>query len=295
MFSKCGFSSASYADDNSALRSFTLFNQYNTLYNDVPHCLQELKRFMALNHLKLNDTKTEIIVFGSQKFKQQVTLHGTFLQSGECIRFADSVKYLGCVFDSFLSLDNQLQKITSVSYLHLRKISSIRNKVSKPNLEALVHAFISSQLDYCNILYVNLPKKSLNRLQKLQNAAIRIIFNVRSRHPVSSFYAQLHWLNVEQRVIFKCLLLVFKTIHGQAPNTMNNMISVRNNDNLLLQDMYYNNSKLGKRAFIYYASRYWNILPLAIRRASTVAHFKTSLKSYLLMNFDEYKLRMLNF
>ena len=250
---------------------------------------------MALNHLKLNDTKTEIIVFGSQKFKQQVTLQGTFLQSGECIRFADSVKYLGCVFDSFLSLDNQLQKITSVSYLHLRKISSIRNKVSKPNLEALVHAFISSQLDYCNILYVNLPKKSLNRLQKLQNAAIRIIFNVRSRHPVSSFYAQLHWLNVEQRVIFKCLLLVFKTIHGQAPITMNNMISVRNNDNLLLQDMYYNNSKLGKRAFIYYASRYWNILPLAIRRASTVAYFKTSLKSYLLMNIYEYKLRMLNF
>ena len=292
VFKNCGFTSASYADDNSDLRTFTLFNQFNTLYHDVPNCLHELKKYMALNHLKLNDTKTEIIVFGSPKFKQQVSLHGTFLKSGECIRFADSAKYLGILFDSLLAFDLQIQRVTSVSYMHLRKISSIRNRISKSNLEVLVHAFISSQLDYCNILYVNLPKKLLNKLQKLQNAAIRIIFNVRSRHPVTFFFSQLHWQNIEQRVIFKCLLLVFKTIHGLAPNVLNNMIVIRNENNLTLQNVYYNNSKYGKRAFIYYASRYWNSLPQNIRCSINVSSFKTSLKSYFFTNFTDFKQRI---
>ena len=290
VFKMCGFSSASYADDNSALRTFTLFNQFHTLHHDVPHCLQKLKRFMAFNHLKLNDAKTEIILFGSKTFKEQVAIHGTFLKSGECIRFTDSAKYLGVIFDSLLNFEEQIQRVSSVSYLHLRKISSIRNKISRSNLETLVHTFICSQIDYCNIIYVNLPKKLLKKLQKLQNAAIRIIFNVRSRHPVSSLFAQLHWLNVEQRVIFKCLLMVYKTINGVAPNVLNNMITIRNRRNCTLQDIYYNQTKLGKRAFIYFASRYWNILPQDIRCTTSIENFKTLLQSYLLTCFTEFKL-----
>ena len=82
VFLKCGFSSSSYADDNSAMKSFAVFNQLHTLYEDIPNCLERLKIYMIENHLKLNDTKTEVIVFGSSRFKEQVSLHGTFLRSG---------------------------------------------------------------------------------------------------------------------------------------------------------------------------------------------------------------------
>ena len=292
IFKECGFSSASYADDNSACLTFALFNQLNTLYNDVPNCLQKLKEYMLENHLKLNEGKTQIIVFGSQKFNQQITLHGTFLRSGECIRFNDCVKYLGILFDSFLSFENQIQKVTTASYISLRKISSVRNRLSKSNLETLVHAFISSQLDYCNVLYVNLPKKLLNKLQKLQNAAIRVIFNVRSRHPVTSLFEQLHWLTVDQRIIFKCLLLVYKSINGLAPNVLDDMVVIRNKNNLTLHNVYYNHSKYGKRAFIYYASRFWNNIPTSIRLSSNVSTFKTALKSYLFLHFRDFKLKL---
>ena len=289
VFMDCGFISSSYADDNSALRSFALFNQFNVLYNDVPNCLKRLKEYMLVNHLKLNDSKTEVIVFGSPKFKQQVTLHGTFLRSGHCIRFAETVKHLGVLFDSLLTFDSQIQKVISSSYSSLRKISSFRNCLSKSNLESLIHAFISSKLDYCNILYVNLPKKQMNKLQKLQNSAIRLVFGVRSRHPVSELFSELHWLKVEQRVMFKCLLLVFKCINGLAPNDLNNMIAVRNTENSTLYNTFYNFSKYGKRAFEYYASRYWNILPVNIRRINNVTSFKTALKSYLIVNYVEFK------
>ena len=161
-------------------------------------------------------------------------MHGTFLRSGHCIRFAETVKHLGVLFDSLLTFDSQIQKVTSSSYSSLRKISSFRNCLSKSNLESLIHAFISSKLDYCNILYVNLPKKQMNKLQKLQNSAIRLVFGVCSRHPVSELFSELHWLKVEQRVKFKCLLLIFKCINGLAPNGLNNMIAVRNTENSTL-------------------------------------------------------------
>ena len=294
VFKDCGFVSSSYADDNSALMSFALFNQFNTLYNDVPHCLEKLKEYMLGNNLKINETKTEIIVFGNMKFKQQVTLHGTFLKSGDCIRFADTVKHLGVLFDSLLTFDSHFQKVTAASYSSLRRISSIKNCLSKSNLETLIHAFISSQLDYCNILFVNLPKTVLRKLQRIQNAAIRLIFRVRSRHPVSTFFSELHWLSVEQRVVFKCLLMVYKCIYGLAPNALQNLIVVRNQSNLTLQNIFFNRSKYGKRAFIYYASRYWNNIPANIRCINNISLFKTALKSYLIVNFNEYKYKLFN-
>ena len=59
VFQECGFQSSSYADDNSGIKSFASFNQFNVLYNDIPNCILKLKQYMIQNHLKLNDTKTD--------------------------------------------------------------------------------------------------------------------------------------------------------------------------------------------------------------------------------------------
>ena len=108
---------------------------------------------------------------------------------------------------------NQVQKVTSLSFASMQNIAEVKNFLSQQILETFVHAFISSHLDYCNIIYLGLPRKLMNKLQKLQNAAIRLIFKVRARHPVSSLFQKLHLLNIEQRVVFKVLLVVFKCIN----------------------------------------------------------------------------------
>ena len=271
------------------MKSFAAFHQLHTLSKDIPNCLENLKIYMIENHLKLNDSKTEIIVFGSSKFKEQVSLHGTFLNSGKCLRFNDNVKYLGIFLDSMLSFDDQIQKVTSLSYGSIRNISQVKSCLSQQNLETFVHAFISSHLDYCNIIYLGLSRKLINKLQKLQNAAIRMIFKVRARHPVSHLFQKLHWLNIDQRVTYKALLVVYKCINGLAPAVLKSLITIRNTDSLILQQTYFNNTKFGKRAFVYYAPKYWNSLPRNIRLASNIKCFKTSLKSYLLLHYDEFK------
>ena len=289
VFEDCGFTSSSYADDNSALKTFALFNQVNVLHEDVPNCIYQLKQYMNRHSLKLNDSKTEIIVFGNSSLKEQLHIHGTFLKSGTCIRFADNVTYLGIMFDSLLSFDQQITSIVSSSYASIRKLSSMRKYLSKSDMEKFVHAFISSKLDSCNSLFYGLPKKTLNKLQKIQNAAIRLVCNVRFRHPVSLLYEQLHWLKVEQRLIYKALLLVYKCVHGLAPNMLQSMCQIRNQDNLTLRDTYFNRTKYGKRAFIYYSSRLWNKLPVDIRIIENIDTFKKALKSFLILHSDRMR------
>ena len=99
----------------------------------------------------------------------------------------------------------------------------------------------------------------------------------------------LHWLNIEQRIFYKVLLIVFKCIYGLAPTALQDMCVSSRRDNLLLQCTFFNRTKYGKRAFSYYAPRYWNNLPVNLRRISNVDSFKKALKSFLILNFQDFK------
>lgn len=85
------------------------------------------------------------------------------------------------------------------------------------DLQTVIHAFITSRLDYCNSLYFGLPKSSLDRLQLVQNAAARLLTGTRKREHITPVLASLHWLPVKFRIDFKILLYVFKALHGCAP------------------------------------------------------------------------------
>ena len=81
-----------YADDNSGVYAFAHNSQYDVLINQIPDCVSRIKSWMDLYYLKLNETKTEIIVFGGKNCLKGKLC--TFLNSGSCLRFTDTVKYL---------------------------------------------------------------------------------------------------------------------------------------------------------------------------------------------------------
>ena len=74
---------------------------------------------------------------------------------------------------------------------------------------SLSNALISIRLDYCNSILYNLPKNSILRLQIIQNQAARILKTPRRDH-ITEVLIDLHWLRIEERIVYKLLILTFK-------------------------------------------------------------------------------------
>jgi len=91
--------------------------------------------------------------------------------------------------------------------------------LSTETCTALVHAFVSSRLDYCNSLFAGLSDDLINKLQSVLRSAARLdLRNRKFNHITDNLRDQLHWLPIRQRIQYKFGLLVYKCLRGDAPS-----------------------------------------------------------------------------
>ena len=186
-------------------------------------------------------------------------------------------------------MSDQISHICKNGYFSLYKIGKIRKLLDKACTEKLIHAFVTSRLDYCNGLLYGIPKYQIDRLQSLQNAAARLVSCTRKFDHITPVLYDLHWLPVEARINFKILLITFKIINHVAPLYLSDLISIyvptrnlRSAEKLLLVQPRGNfNRSYGQRAFSVCSPSLWNSLPFEMRNIMTVDIFKRSLKTYL--------------
>ena len=285
LIKNAGFSTSGYADDSNARQTFSLSFQYNVILTQVPLLLDQITNWMNEHFLKINPDKTEIILFTpNSKVK---TINGAMLSNGDCVRFSSSVKNLGFYLESYMTLDTHVNTLVSHCYKLLKDVRSIRNLLSNNETEQLVHSIISSRLDYCNSLFLGLKKSEINKLQKVQNAAARLVLERRKCESIRAGIANLHWLRIEERIVFKILITVYKCLHDMGPNELCARIAIRDRSSLTLQLVYMNTTH-GRRSFSYMAPRLWNQLPYQIRNMHTLVSFKSKIKTFLFTNFLTY-------
>ena len=290
MFKKLCFKTSAFADDSNGRKTVALTFQYGVVNNDVPNCISNITQWMNEHFLKINPDKTEIILFHPKSLKNDVVIRGTTIE-GQCIRFSREVKNVGVWLDENLDFDCHINRVTSHCYKLLKDIGRVRNVLKHEDTEKLVHAVISSRLDYCNSLYFNMSQENMYKLQKVQNAAARLIVKKGKSHPITRILHDLHWLRVDSRIVFKILLLVHKCIIGTCSNNLSvkyKSYNCRPGDYLLLETPRIK-TKYGTRTFDFAAPRLWNALPLHIRVQEYTDMFKKLVKTMLFDGCDKFK------
>jgi hypothetical protein len=276
----------SFADDTELYNS-TKPENINSLLSSISNCFSDIKNWMTENKLKLNGDKTEALLIGTKQ-KLSAIPDASLLLSDATVPLSTQVKSLGVILDSTLSMQPHIASLTKACFFQLRRIASIRRYLTQDACIKLVICLILSRLDYCNSLLANVPASSLQRLQRIQNSAARLILCKKKRDHITPLFHFLHWLPIKDRITYKLCTLCHKCVNKAAPAYLCSCVQLYTPsrplrsaaDTLTLNTPLTKLKTAGQRAFTFSGPSAWNALPLALRVAP-LDDFKGHLKTYL--------------
>ena len=267
-----------YADDSQKYAFFEL-KDYGSTIDKIEQIVKDIRIWYTENLLMCNDSKTEVIVLSSKYCPIKDILP---VQVGDCsVNPVSNVKNLGVIFDQHLNMNLHIKRTVQTAFFKLREIAYFRRFLTIDSLKTLIHAYITSRIDYCNGLLYGLPDNLISKLQSVLNAAARLVSGTRKYDHITPVLKELHWLPVKYRIRYKLTLLVFKALNGLAPTYLREKL-IRKNDNglrssaqnLLVIPMK-NLKYYGDRSFSTAGPTLWNILPKEMRQLTSVNVFKS--------------------
>ena len=158
----------------------------------------------------INDGKTEFMIIGTKA--QLRKIHQNSLIVGECEVFPsdEAIRNLGVWIDNTFTLSAHITRTCKGAFYHLHNIRCIKKYLDRDSTEKLLHAFVTSRLDYCNGFLTS-------KLQRVQNAAARLLYRAPRYCHITPLLRELHWLPVRSIIGYKTLIITFKAIYGTAP------------------------------------------------------------------------------
>lgn len=286
----CGLTAHSYADDTQVYVGTTAVDSEGAVRR-FTDCVERINGWMSSNRLKLNAEKTQVIWIGTRQQLAKVDIDQLHLLSAD-VTFSTTVSDLGVVIDRQLGMADQVAALCRSCFFQLRQLRTVRCSLTADAVATLVHAFISSRLDYCNSLLVGIGEGLLQRIQRVQNAAARLVTGTRKYEHITPVLRALHWLPVRQRIVFKIAMLVYKCLHNLAPSYLADELlpleSVPGREQLRSasnRELFVPRTKtklFGPRAFAVCGPTVWNDLPSELRNPDlTVCTFARELKTFL--------------
>ena len=239
--------------------------------------------------LKLNPGKSELIWFDrSSKLLQCTEL--SFSTSSSLLSPSSTVRDLGVILDSTLSLKPHIAAISRACLFHLRRIRQLRTSLDSASLKTLIHCLILTRLDYCNSILYGLPESTLLPLTKILHQAARLCLGLLYRDHITPALCSLHWLPICERIRFKLALLMYKALTNHLPSYLSSMVtpcnSVKGRSSLRSASAgkyVVPGTRLifGRRSFTFAGPSIWNSLPPHVRNSLSESVFRSKLKTYL--------------
>jgi len=158
-------------------------------------------------------------------------------------------------------------------------------------MKQLVHAFVISRLDYCNSILAGLSKGLLSQLQRVQNAAVRLVIGLQLRDHIKPALFELHWLPVHLKIDYKLCLLMHSATVQCCPRYISYIVQttaassrrqgLRSSTDTFSYTVPLTYTKFGECAFSVAGPSVWNSVPADIWHITDISKFKRHLKTHL--------------
>ena len=224
------------------------------------------------------------------KFQGIVIQYGNRIENIEfnisrpTIKPSAKVKLLGVHIDAKLNFEEHVNALCRKASWHINALCRISKYLDLPSRKAVYHAFVLSNFQYCNVIWHFCSKESQIKLEKIHKRALRVVLN-----DYTSSYTEL--LRMMKRPslyvsrIKDILLDVYKTTNGTNPSFLCDLFTSSDipydvRDPYILVQPKVRTEKYGKHSFRYFGSKVWNELPMEMKNASDLEHFKSCIESW---------------
>ena len=161
-------------------------DKISELLHSMQSCISDVKAWATANMLKLNDTKTYLMLVTSKRTKHLHTLPTSITIGNAQIPFKHSVKNLGFTLDCHLTMNAHVSNIARTCYYELHRLASIRRFLTSTATATLASAFALSRLDYCNSLLFGSTHDVTSHMQRIQNNALSYVADMLQKKPSNS-------------------------------------------------------------------------------------------------------------
>ena len=174
--------------------------------------------------------------------------------------------------------------------MNLQRLKMIRKYLTEETAKVLVLGLVLSHLDYSNTIFLGLPDKDIKAMQRVQNAAAKMVLLKTKYNSSMDALKRLHWLPIRYHVDHKMLTLVYKCLHDKALDYLKNLLTVIGDSerSMRLNSQYMRllipktiKKTFAARSFSVKGAELWNNLPNSVKISISVNDCKAKLKTFL--------------
>lgn len=252
--------------------------------------LQKILNWLNKNKLSLNmKTKWMAISRGTiQENLDQVKIEN------EVIERVHHIKYLGTTIDDKLSFEKHFNTCVKKVAGKTNLLSRVSRKLTFEAKKTVYNTIVLPHFQYCSTVYFTCTKEQIQKMQKIQNRAMRIILKCDYLTPRDFMLKALNWLSIHQQIKYNVLVFIYKTLKGHLPKYLSENLThtsnihdrnTRQNDNDILRLPNFKLESSRKNIF-YYGIKLYNEMPKEIKEKESLNGFKTVCRKYVMDKYE---------
>ena len=257
--------------------------------------ITKAQRWFSANSLKINPTKTEVLVFGRRNTRDRLSFSVVEGDKSCSIENAKSMKVLGVHLDENITWETHVKSIKSKASRIIRNLARTTHILPLHCRRILYDALVTPHFSYCDTVWGGMSKRLEENLQRTGNFAAKALLGMKKRDSAKDALIKLNMMPLKDKRSVHLGVLVHKLNKNIGPKQL-----IENYKGLIERthshqtrmasrgDMNHLQHRSGRfeRSTIHRAANNWNTIPGDIRQIENSTSFKKSYQSHLLSKFQ---------